>query len=90
VPVSMPGIASAAIFSFINAWGSFIVPLVLISDPSQQTGPLTIYGLIAAANVRYGDIAAFSIVYSLPVILLYLIVARFFSGGFLLGGAVKG
>ncbi|HTH99593.1 MAG TPA: carbohydrate ABC transporter permease [Acidisoma sp.] len=90
VPVSLPGIASAAIFSFINAWGSFIVPLVLISDPSQQTGPLTIYGLIAAANVRYGDIAAFSIVYSLPVILLYLIVARFFSGGFLLGGAVKG
>lgn len=90
VPVSVPGIASAAIFSFINAWGSFIVPLVLVSDPSQQTGPLTIYGLIAAANVRYGDIAAFSIVYSLPVILLYLLLARFFAGGFLMGGAVKG
>lgn len=90
VPVSLPGIASAAIFSFINAWGSFIVPLVLVSDPGQQTGPLTIYGLIAAANVRYGDIAAFSIVYSLPVILLYLLLARLFSGEFLMGGAVKG
>jgi multiple sugar transport system permease protein len=90
VPASLPGIASAAIFSFINAWGSFIVPLVLVSDPAQQTGPLTIYGLIAAANVRYGDIAAFSIVYSLPVVILYLLLARSFSGGFLMGGAVKG
>lgn len=90
VPISLPGIASAAIFSFINAWGSFIVPLVLISDPAEQTGPLTIYGLIAAANVRYGDIAAFSIIYSLPVILLYLMLARTFAGGFLMGGAVKG
>jgi multiple sugar transport system permease protein len=90
IPVSLPGIAAAAIFSFINAWGSFIVPLVLISDPDQVTGPLTIYGLIAAANVRYGDIAAFSIVYSLPVVLLYLLMSRSFSGGFLMGGAVKG
>ncbi|MCB8883587.1 carbohydrate ABC transporter permease [Acidisoma cellulosilytica] len=90
VPASLPGIASAAIFSFINAWGSFIVPLVLVSDPDQQTGPLTIYGLIAAANVRYGDIAAFSIIYSLPVVILYLLLARSFSGGFLMGGAVKG
>ena len=90
IPVSIPGIASAAIFSFINAWGSFIVPLVLVSDPSQATGPLTIYGLIAAANVRYGDIAAFSIIYSLPVVVLYLILSRAFTGGFLMGGAVKG
>jgi multiple sugar transport system permease protein len=90
VPVSIPGIASAAIFSFINAWGSFIVPLVLVSDPSQATGPLTIYGLIAAANVRYGDIAAFSILYSLPVVVLYLILSRAFAGGFVMSGAVKG
>lgn len=90
IPVCIPGIASAAIFSFINAWGSFIVPLVLVSDPAQATGPLTIYGLIAAANVRYGDIAAFSIIYSLPVVILYLIMSRAFSGGFLMGGAVKG
>lgn len=90
LPVALPGIAAAAIFSFINAWGAFLVPLVLVSDAGQTTGPIKIYGLIGAAQVRYGDIAAFSIVYSLPVIALYLVCSRFFTGGFVMGGAVKG
>jgi multiple sugar transport system permease protein len=90
LPVALPGIAAAAIFSFINAWGAFLVPLVLISDPAQAPGPIMIYGLIGAAQVRYGDIAAFSIIYSLPVIALYLVCSRFFTGGFVMGGAVKG
>ncbi len=90
LPVAMPGIAAAAIFSFINAWGAFLVPLVLITDPGQAPGPIMIYGLIGAASVRYGDIAAFSIIYSLPVIALYVLCARFFTGGFVMGGAVKG
>jgi multiple sugar transport system permease protein len=90
LPVALPGIAAAAIFSFINAWGAFLVPLVLISDPTQAPGPIMIYGLIGAAQVRYGDIAAFSIIYSLPVIALYLVCSRFFTGGFVMGGALKG
>jgi multiple sugar transport system permease protein len=90
VPVALPGIFAAAIYSFINAWGAFLPPLVLISDPSQATGPLKIYGLIGSAAVRYGDIAAFSIVYSLPVVVLYVLMSRPFSGGFSMGGAVKG
>jgi multiple sugar transport system permease protein len=40
--------------------------------------------------VHYGDIAAFSIVYSVPVIILYVLMSRPFSGGFSMGGAVKG
>lgn len=90
LPVAFPGIVAAAIFAFINAWGAFLVPLVLISDTGQQPGPIMIYGLIGAAAVRYGDIAAFSIIYSLPVIALYVLCARFFTGGFVMSGAVKG
>ena len=90
VPVALPGITAAAIYGFINAWGAFLVPLVLVSDPADTVGPIRIYGLIGAAVVRYGDIAAFSIVYSLPVVLLYVAMSRPFTGGFSMGGAVKG
>ena len=90
VPVALPGVFGAAIYSFISAWGAFLPPLVLISDPSQSTGPLKIYGLIGSAAVRYGDIAAFSLIYSLPVVILYIALSRPFSGGFSMGGAVKG
>jgi multiple sugar transport system permease protein len=89
-PLALPGIGAGAIYAFVNAWGSFVVPLVLISDPSQQTGPIAIYGFIGAANVRYGDIAAFSLLYSVPVFILYAIMSRLFTGGFTLGGAIKG
>jgi multiple sugar transport system permease protein len=89
-PLALPGIGAGAIYSFVNAWGSFVVPLVLITDPNQQPGPIAIYGFIGAANVRYGDIAAFSLLYSVPVFILYAIMSRLFAGGFTLGGAIKG
>jgi multiple sugar transport system permease protein len=90
VPVALPSIFAAVIYSFINAWGAFLPPLVLISDPAQITGPIKIYGLIGNSDIRYGDIAAFSLIYSLPVVVLYVLMSRPFSGGFSMGGAVKG
>ncbi|MHB8693758.1 MAG: carbohydrate ABC transporter permease [Solirubrobacteraceae bacterium] len=90
VPLAAPGIGAAAIYGFVNAWGAFLIPLVLITDSAQQPGAVTVYSFISAAGVNYGDIAAFSIVYSLPVVVLYLAMGRFFRGGFQLGGALKG
>ena len=90
LPSIVPGIGAAAIFGFINAWGSFVVPLVLISSSTQVTGPVTIYSFISASDIHYGAIAAFSIMYSIPVFVLYALMSRVFQGGFFLGGAVKG
>ncbi|MBV8942819.1 MAG: carbohydrate ABC transporter permease [Solirubrobacterales bacterium] len=89
-PLALPGIGAGAIYSFVQAWGNFIVPLVLITDPNQQPGPVTIFGFIGAAHVQYGAIAAFSLLYAIPVFLLYAIMSRLFAGGFTLGGALKG
>ena len=90
IPLALPGIAAAAIFGFVNAWGSFVVPLVLIAPSTQQPAPVAIYGFIGAANVRYGDIAAYSLIFCIPVFILYGLASRLFREGFVLGGAVKG
>ena len=90
LPAAMPGIAAAVIFGFINAWGNFLVPLVLISSASQQPAPVAIFGFFSANLIRYGAMAAYSIMYSVPVVILYLAFGRFFRGGFVLGGAVRG
>src|SRR3954454_8150551 len=55
-PLALPGIGAAAIFGFVQAWVSFLIPLVLITSPSQQPGPTAIFGYIGSANVRYGEI----------------------------------
>lgn len=90
LPLALPGIAAAAIFGFVNSWGSFLVPLVLISSPNEYPGPVAIFGYIGAAHVEYGNIAAFSLIYSIPVVVLYAVSSRLFSGGFVLAGAVRG
>lgn len=90
LPLAAPGIASAAIFTFVNAWGAFLIPLVLINDPAEMPGSVAIYGFITAQSVRYGDVAAYSLVYSVPVMLLYVGMSRLLSGGFVLSGAIRG
>jgi len=90
LPLALPGIGAAAIFGFVNAWGSFIVPLVLISSSSQTTGPVAIFNFLAASDIHYGDLAAFSLLYSIPIFLIYLGMSRLFVGGFVLRGAMKG
>lgn len=90
VPVAIPGIAAAVIFGFINAWGNFLVPLVLIAASSQQPAPVALFGFFSNSVIHYGAMAAYSILYSVPVVILYLALGRFFRGGFVLGGAVRG
>jgi multiple sugar transport system permease protein len=90
MPVALPGIAAAAIFGFINAWGNFLVPLVLIPSPDQQPSPVAIYGFFGGQGIRFGQVAAYSIIYSVPILVLYLAMARLFRGGFSLSGAIRG
>lgn len=90
VPLAMPGIAAAAIFGFVNAWGSFIVPLILISSNSQQPAPIAIYTLLTLPKTQFGSMAAYSLVFCVPVFVLYAASARLFREGFLLGGGIKG
>lgn len=90
VPLALPGIGAAAIFGFINAWGNFLVPLVLISNPSQQPSPVAIYGFFGGNVIHWGGIAAYSIMYAIPVMILYLVLSRIFRGGFVLSGAIRG
>jgi len=89
LPMSLPGICAAGIYGFVTTWGNFLVPMVLDSDPAHQTAPIVVYGFIGAAAVRWGNIAAYSLVYSLPVLVLYFVMGRITRGNYATGGAVK-
>ena len=82
VPLAMPGIAAASIFGFVNAWGSFVVPLILISPADQQPAPIAIYTFLTVPKPEYGNIAAYSLVFCVPVFILYAISSRLFREGF--------
>jgi multiple sugar transport system permease protein len=91
LPLAVPGLAVTAIYTFIQAWGAFLVPLVLDSNPNDNPGPIAIYNFMGSHGFfDFGQLAAFSLMFSVPVILLYLIMSRFFSGAFTFGGATHG
>jgi len=85
LPISLPGIAAAAIYGFIMSWGNFLIPIVLISSSDQQPSPTQIFGFISGINVQYGLLAAYCIIYSFPVVALYLASSSVFTSGFKAG-----
>ncbi|MEA2629032.1 MAG: multiple sugar transport system permease protein [Chloroflexota bacterium] len=91
LPLTIPGVAVTAIYTFINAWGAFVIPFVLNSNPDDQVGPVEIYNFMGSHGLfKFGDLAVFSLLFSLPVIVLYLFMSRYFSGAFNFSGAVRG
>jgi len=89
VPLIGPGLSVMAVYTFVNAWSNFFIPLILLQG-SNEPAAVTIYGYFSQYGVDYGHVAAFALVYSLPPVLLFLIVSRWVGRGFMLGGAMKG
>ncbi|MER6081880.1 carbohydrate ABC transporter permease [Streptomyces sp. NPDC001833] len=91
LPLMGPGLAVVTVFAFVMMWGNFFVPFMLLLSPDQMPASVSINDFFGNRGmVAYGQLAAFSVIYSTPVILLYVLVARRLGGGFALGGAVKG
>lgn len=91
VPLMRPGLAVVFIFVFIGAWGNFFVPFVLLLSPDKLPAAVSIFAFFGQyGTVAYGQLAAFSLLYSVPVIGLYVFVSRVLGGSSALAGAVKG
>ncbi|MER8070182.1 carbohydrate ABC transporter permease [Streptomyces sp. NPDC094034] len=91
LPLMGPGVTVVTIYTFIQLWGNFFVPFMLLLSPDQLPASVSIFTFFGNyGSVIYGQLAAFSILYSAPVLILYVLIARRLGGGFALGGAVKG
>ncbi len=91
IPLMRPGIAVVFIYVFIQAWGNFFVPFVLLLSPQNQPAAVSIFNFFGSnGSIAYGQLAAYSLVYSVPVLALYVVIQRGLGGSSALAGAVKG
>jgi multiple sugar transport system permease protein len=88
LPLSVPGIVTAAILSFVFSWNNFMFSIVLASNRTR-TVPVAIYNFISYAQIDWGGLMAAAVVITLPVLLLAIITQRYVIRG-LTAGAVKG
>ena len=91
LPLVLPGLITVALFAFLAAWNDFFAPLILISDPNQSPLPLAIAVLRQQTMgvIDYGATEAGVVVMALPVVILFLVLQRYYVRGFM-SGAVKG
>jgi multiple sugar transport system permease protein len=88
LPMSLPGVVTTGLLCFIAAWNEFMFALAFTSDLNHQTVPVGIANFTDLHYVPWGDIAAASVVVTLPLVVLVLVFERHIIAG-LTGGAVK-
>ena len=90
LPLMAPGVVAVGVFQFILMWGNFFVPFILLLDPAKLPMAVTVFQFFGSHGlVDYGRLAAYAVVYTAPVVVLYVVVSRVFSGSFRLAGATK-
>jgi len=88
MPLVKPALATLAIFTFVGAWSEFLWPSIILTKQEMYTLPVGINHLqgVFSANWRY--IAAGAIISTIPILVLFLALQRYFIGG-TTQGAVK-
>lgn len=87
-PISIPGIISAAVLVFIFCWNEFLFALTFTLDESTRTASVGIALFQGTYEIPWGDIAAASVVVTLPLLIFLLFFQKYVVQG-LTSGAVK-
>ena len=88
--LAAPGLATVALFAFFTAWNEFLAALVMLSTDSKLTVPVLLQNLVTGqfGTIDWGMLQVGVLVTSLPCVLIFLILQRYYVEG-LLAGSVK-
>jgi len=89
LPVSRGGLVTAALFTFLFAWGDFLFALTLTTRSDIQPVTLGLYTFIGQFSTAWNDLMAGAVFAALPAVILLVVAQRFVSAG-LTAGAIKG
>ncbi len=88
VPISVPGLVSVGIYTFMIAWNEYLFALTLTKTPDMRTVPIGIQLLMGQHSYEWNQMMSMSILGCIPILLLFLFFQRYFIGG-MTAGAVK-
>lgn len=89
IPVALPGVVPAVLLGFIASWNELLLALSFMTSPPRQTIPVGIANFTGIYSIPWGDIAAASVVVTVPLVVLVLIFQKRIVEG-VTAGAVKG
>ena len=89
LPLSKPGLATLAVFTFMGNWQSFYWPLIMLSEDSMKTLPLGLLTFMGLHSTQWELLMAGSLMMILPLIIVFVLGQKWFISGIQLG-ALKG
>lgn len=89
LPLALPGLFAAGVYTFMQSWNAFIIPLIFTSHDTLRTVTVAIAMFVGRHYTEYGLMSAAGILASLPPVLLAIFFQRYLLSG-LTAGAIKG
>ena len=88
--VLVGGVATVAIFAFLNSWNEFLAALIFMTDQSNFTLPIFLTNVRSGLYgvIDWGALQAGVIISIIPSLVIFLLLQRYYMNG-LMGGAVK-
>ncbi len=82
LPLAAPSIATAWLLAFVTVWSEFVITLMIIRDPSLMTASVGLRFFFGEyGRVEYGRLSAFSILYSIPIIVVFFAIQKYLRRG---------
>lgn len=88
IPLAAPGIATAALYSFITSWNEYLYAMLFLTQETKKTLPVTIAAYVTRDQIMWGRLLSSSVLVSIPAILFTYFMQKHFVKG-LSAGAVK-
>jgi ABC-type glycerol-3-phosphate transport system permease component len=90
IPMSVPALISAFTIEFVYIWNDFLWPLILTPRATIEPVTLAILLMSSAYTSNWGVKAAGGIIVSLPPLILFIVLQKYFIKGILGGTVIKG
>lgn len=89
LPLSKPALGSVLVFSFLNFWDQFLIPLIIVNTRELMPLTLGLRIMLSAEQTFYGNFMAATVIATLPAVIIFLYAQRYFIAG-IAAGALKG
>lgn len=89
MPLTLPGLISTTIYAFIQGWNEYMFAMIFTNSDTLRTLPVAIGQMSKSYSVYWNDLMAASTLSSLPLLVLFLFLQKYFISN-MTGGAVKG
>ncbi|WP_406443388.1 carbohydrate ABC transporter permease [Streptomyces sp. NBC_00631] len=86
LPLALPGVVTALVYTFIGAWNEYVVALTVTSSSDRMTLTRAIPGFVTSYHEQWQYLFATSLIAIVPVVILFVFVERYLISGLTAGG----